>query len=271
MIPLFAMVAMMATPSEDLPRRAMPTEPPAHWFSNDDYPLDAIRREVEGTVGFRLQIDAEGRVVGCTVIQSSKDESLDEATCRIAMSRAAFEPARDASGRAVPDYNTSRIRWVLPEEEVGMPFGPLRDITVLEATSEGLSGCRQERNGVAAPALPVDQCSSIISSDAIEQVESYGTDAKIAFVISFTPAGLGPGEPPSGLGNLIFERSVDVTIAPDGSVADCSPVDKSGGGLDPCSAVMEIGETLFEPVLESAPQRGGRVTVSTYEQIGVTL
>jgi len=88
----------------------------ASYFSDADYPAEAILAEEQGTVGFELNIAADGSVSGCRVEQSSNSASLDEATCRILTSRARFRPALDSRGRAVPDRMKGRIRWVFPVE-----------------------------------------------------------------------------------------------------------------------------------------------------------
>jgi TonB family protein len=85
-------------------------------FSTDDYPSSAIRREEQGTVAYRLQIDRRGRVGECRIIQSSGSEALDRATCDILSSRARFNPARNSEGQRVEDEYSGRIRWELPEE-----------------------------------------------------------------------------------------------------------------------------------------------------------
>ncbi len=86
----------------------------AAYVMDDDYPIDALRNNEQGTVAFALDVSPQGRVTGCTITQSSGSASLDAATCRIMRSRAAFQPARDDSGRAASDRVTSRIRWVIP-------------------------------------------------------------------------------------------------------------------------------------------------------------
>jgi protein TonB len=89
----------------------------ASYLSDADYPPDAIRAEEQGTVSFRLFINAEGRVDRCEVTGSSGSASLDAATCRIMTARPRFEPARDEAGHPTTDVVSSRIRWVLPEDE----------------------------------------------------------------------------------------------------------------------------------------------------------
>ena len=85
-------------------------------FSADDYPQAAIRREEQGTVAYKLAIDARGRVSNCTIVKSSGSTALDKASCGILRRRARFDPARDAIGRPVTDTYEGRIRWELPLE-----------------------------------------------------------------------------------------------------------------------------------------------------------
>jgi len=84
-------------------------------FSTDDYPSSAIRREEQGTVAYRLQINRRGQVNECRIVQSSGSEALDEATCDILRSRARFSPARDSKGQRIADEYFGRIRWELPD------------------------------------------------------------------------------------------------------------------------------------------------------------
>ena len=85
-------------------------------FSSDDYPQEAIRRDEQGTVAYKLSVDRRGRVSRCTIVRSSGSTALDRATCSILSRRARFDPARDAEGRRVADTHEGRIRWELPQE-----------------------------------------------------------------------------------------------------------------------------------------------------------
>ncbi|WP_294121069.1 energy transducer TonB [Sphingomonas sp.] len=85
-------------------------------FSTDDYPMEAIRNEEQGTTAFRVEINRSGRVSDCIVTSSSGSDALDEATCKILERRARFVPARDSAGNRVPDEYSGRIRWELPDD-----------------------------------------------------------------------------------------------------------------------------------------------------------
>jgi periplasmic protein TonB len=82
--------------------------PPISW---NDYPPAAQREGREGTVGFSIEVDTNGRPSGCDVTASSGHADLDEATCRLLLSRARFAPARDGNEVAVVSRYSSRVRW----------------------------------------------------------------------------------------------------------------------------------------------------------------
>jgi len=99
------------------PRIAKPLEAirPGSWMSNDDYPAAARRAEEEGVVGFRLQVDARGRVSSCTVTQSSGSSTLDRTACSLLERRARFRPAEDPNGNKIPAVYNNRFRWQLTD------------------------------------------------------------------------------------------------------------------------------------------------------------
>jgi protein TonB len=83
-------------------------------FSADDYPASAQSAGAEGTTRASLTIGPDGRVVGCSVVQSSGNTALDSATCNILRRRAKFVPARDSNGNATSDtITTPAIVWRL--------------------------------------------------------------------------------------------------------------------------------------------------------------
>ena len=100
----------------NLPLAVPPKANLVRYFSTDDYPMEAIRNEEQGTTAFKLLIDRHGRVVRCDVTSSSGSAALDKATCDIVRRRARYVPARDSSGNPVPGTDTGRIRWELPED-----------------------------------------------------------------------------------------------------------------------------------------------------------
>jgi protein TonB len=121
--------AVTSAPSP-LPRAIRParraTANLGSYFSEDDYPVRALRERHEGTVAFRLDVDPAGRVATCTVTGSSGSQALDAETCRALRARARFFPARMADGSAAPDSVSGNFRWRMREEEgrSGVPVAP---------------------------------------------------------------------------------------------------------------------------------------------------
>src|SRR3546814_9078590 len=70
-------------PTPDLSQAGSPRGNPGRWATNDDYPARAMREEREGTTGFRVTYNAEGRVTSCDVTSSSGHADLDAETCKL--------------------------------------------------------------------------------------------------------------------------------------------------------------------------------------------
>lgn len=111
---------------EASPARTIPSRDPAKAnkpaqadltgaFSGDSYPAEALRRGEQGRTVADLAIDATGAPTGCKIVTSSGSRSLDEATCRIALQRIHYQPARDARGDAVAGRLRLPVKWVIPE------------------------------------------------------------------------------------------------------------------------------------------------------------
>lgn len=97
------------------PKGAEPRGNPGSWATANDYPARALREEREGTTGFRVTVNAEGRVSDCSITRSSGHADLDDATCRNITRRARFRPATDGNGQPTTDTYSNAIRWVIPE------------------------------------------------------------------------------------------------------------------------------------------------------------
>ena len=121
MIPLPLLAAAALLPDSQSPAFHAPAQRSranmASYFSDADYPAEAIRRGEQGVAAYVLEVDASGRVSACRITGSSGSAILDEATCRIVRERARFTPARDRRGRPVPDRVAARTRWVLPDQD----------------------------------------------------------------------------------------------------------------------------------------------------------
>lgn len=148
--------------------RAQPVRPdgsPQSWITDDDYPAEAARRGESGITGVRLNIDAAGRVVGCTITGPSGSELLDRRACELLSERARFVPARDARGRAIASTFATRFRWNLPALAVipAEPFAMTVSLTI--NPDGGIVGCRTERRGTD-PYPTTEPCNEIPYSAA---------------------------------------------------------------------------------------------------------
>ncbi len=89
---------------------------PGSWVTNDDYPPAALRAGDQGSVGISFNVNAAGRIEGCSVSSSSGSSALDQATCRLVERRGRYSPALDAAGNPVAGGRKSlRFRWQIQE------------------------------------------------------------------------------------------------------------------------------------------------------------
>ncbi|WP_121116162.1 energy transducer TonB [Croceibacterium ferulae] len=79
----------------------------------ENYPSRAIRDEIEGRVGVRVQIGANGRVTACTVTNSSGSSVLDEAGCEGMTRYARYNPALDDAGNPTTGSASTTIVYQL--------------------------------------------------------------------------------------------------------------------------------------------------------------
>jgi TonB family protein len=84
-----------------------------NWIRSDDYMLEAIATGLDGTVTYRLSINAQGKPKKCNIVRSSGSNQIDDRTCFLLVSRARFEPARTITGIAVESDFQQRVTWRL--------------------------------------------------------------------------------------------------------------------------------------------------------------
>jgi protein TonB len=64
-----------------------------------EYPASAARRGLYGSVKVEVSVNAEGKVVGCSILITSGHKELDQAACTGMRKFAAFYPATDQHGQ----------------------------------------------------------------------------------------------------------------------------------------------------------------------------
>lgn len=97
-----------------LTRSPVPVTAPNKWFSDDDYPIGALMMGQSGIVQFRLDIDPQGKIAGCYVLDRTEPDEFAAIACRGLTRRGKFQPALDADGKPVRSFFVSAIRFVMP-------------------------------------------------------------------------------------------------------------------------------------------------------------
>lgn len=86
-------------------------------IDDKDYPYDALAQRAHGLTRTEIFVSAQGRPTGCRVLKSSGFALLDDQTCRLALKRFRFNPARDAAGHAIAGSVYYEQEWELGRVE----------------------------------------------------------------------------------------------------------------------------------------------------------
>jgi TonB family protein len=218
-----------AAPAPTSTSRPRPKGMPQTWVTNDDYPPLAMLVQAEGWPSFRISVGADGAVTGCNITTSSGWSLLDNRACELMRERAEFEPARDATGRAIASSWPSRFRWML-DMEAQAPASWTRLNRVTFDPSNTLVGCAVQSAGpvpgYANPCVwlqrlrPVDRAQLLGENHGgavIEVREAHVVDGAEASAI------------PAGVEVLALVR-LRYTIGKDGTVSGCTLVEARGLG-----------------------------------------
>lgn len=274
-----AIVAPVPLPRSAPPVYMAPPAPPARLlsehpqygatnvmrlFSTDDYPMEAIRREEQGTVTYRATVGIDGRVSACAITSSSGSIYLDAATCNIIQRRARFRPALDQHGQPIEDHFAGRIRWVLPEPDPA-PYADLRQATIFTADADGsIATCRYEGTADEQPEqVWCAEMRSIAREVIGEQEDRPMTGREMVF-----ERGLLIGGPESaslvgrGAGQtMIMRTAFALTIDADGKVVDCVDVIGDHDADEVASACAPDRKAGFPPLAADAADRSNRHAV----------
>ena len=98
---------------KSLTRPPIPTGNPGRWVTSNDYPSSLVARGIQGNIQFRLTVEADGKVSGCAIQQSTRPVEFDETVCRIMSKRARFDPALDADGKPIKSYWRSSFAFII--------------------------------------------------------------------------------------------------------------------------------------------------------------
>ena len=95
---------------------ASESEQVAGSIGNEDYPRAALVDRAQGTVEFSFTVLPNGSISNCRITRSSRNAALDATTCRLALRRFRFRPARDAAGRAISSEVDGEQLWSIGRE-----------------------------------------------------------------------------------------------------------------------------------------------------------
>lgn len=103
------------TPPRKSQARGVQPKGQRQWAARiqENYPRRAAQEEIEGTVGVRVTVTADGRATGCSVTGSSGSGILDDAACKDLERYGRFEPALDADGNPISAGWSTRITYKL--------------------------------------------------------------------------------------------------------------------------------------------------------------
>ncbi len=231
------------------------------YFSADDYPRNSLNRRAEGTTAFRLEIGADGTLTGCSITASSGDAALDAATCSVLLGRARYQPAWDASGRAIPGTDEGRVTWRLPALP---PFRPTRVVSRLRTDGVGGVTCSVTTDGTARTEVPPEQCGSFRGRRLDESLRQARSPIEVTFVSMTGPASAGiesAGADEAGLGTLQFDMVAEFDIAPDGRVVRCRSIRRNIPDGSDFRNVLDLCEPVpnAQPMFEASADRSPRV------------
>jgi TonB family protein len=105
--------------SEPAPGRGNPRGGPLPFallemLSSDDYPAEAVRAGLQGTVDYDVDVSETGVARACRVVATGGSAVLDRRTCQLVMARAIFIPASDGQGGRRAGTFNGRLTWRLP-------------------------------------------------------------------------------------------------------------------------------------------------------------
>lgn len=99
---------------------AAPQLGPDGWLPTGTIPFSEFAKFAGGGNMVRLMLDAAGKPTACHIHSPTLSQALNDRICQLLMEKAAFAPAKDASGQAIASY------WLGSPMFLGPPMGGRR-------------------------------------------------------------------------------------------------------------------------------------------------
>lgn len=240
-------------------------------FGSEDYPIEALKNEEQGTVAASVTVDQAGRPTACRISTSSRSPSLDSTSCALLMQRGRFRISPDAPAGAVSHVAPVRVRWILPKYR-GAPFADYVVRTVFAIDQDvKLGSCLVE--GMIDPAQGSDQCAFVRPiAQSIVEYGFTGVPAANRDLVMEQGLLVGTSDNAHAIGNgpekrLLRRTAWSMAIDADGKVMECTPID-----LDEADYAASAKQNMceknraipFEPLPAGQADRSPRYAVLYY-------
>ena len=120
-MPLALLLAASAAVVASAPETTQSVRSDNGEFFFRNYPARSLAAGEQGQVRFRADVDKNGKVVGCKVIEGSGHRRLDRETCQLIGDHATFAPAVDGDGKARAATHEGFVNWRIPGATPGPP------------------------------------------------------------------------------------------------------------------------------------------------------
>lgn len=122
----------------------IPEQPPQTWFSNVNYPAQALAKNAEGTVQVDLTIQPSGRASDCKVISPANESSLNEQTCAVLLERSKFVTA-DKIPALKALHHKLTVKWILADPKLdAVAYGSISEFVI---SNNRIADCRERLIG----------------------------------------------------------------------------------------------------------------------------
>ena len=111
---MFQAFLLIASLAATAPNQASAVQSKNGEFIFSHYPARAKAAGEQGSVRFRAEVDADGNVMSCKVMQGSGHGQLDRETCDLIVGHANFKPTLDEGGKARAAVHDGVVNWRIP-------------------------------------------------------------------------------------------------------------------------------------------------------------
>ncbi|QIK79375.1 energy transducer TonB [Sphingomonas piscis] len=243
----FHALALVASIASKGPKPPSTPAPIGALFTADDYPSEAKAADEEGTVTTRIDVDAVGRVSGCTVTSSSGSPSLDAETCRLIKERAKFQPAKDERGRKTYGSVVQRITWRLQGDLAPNLAWAVRTTVTLAAQKQPTCVVEDEGAMKLVASTPGEGCARLLKEASSWTPTWLQPGQSVSFTLEerFLPGTVQPEDIPLPSGAAIASRQVlhlDFNAA--GRIERCTIAEELGPAPPPMRDCKEFKRRL---------------------------